>query len=102
MAWATIAVELLGGAAVLVGAFVTLASIPMAAVLLVAAIRVHWQFGFSSIKLLAFTSAGPVFGPPGYEVAALYLACLAALVITGPGPVSLDHALFHRKRGRSQ
>src|SRR3954451_9740488 len=36
MAWATILVELLGGLAVFVGAFVALASIPMAAVLLVA------------------------------------------------------------------
>jgi putative oxidoreductase len=36
MAWTTILVELLGGFAVLVGAFVPLASAPMAAVLLVA------------------------------------------------------------------
>ena len=36
MAWSTILVEMLGGLAVILGAFVTLASLPMTAVLLVA------------------------------------------------------------------
>src|ERR1700744_4227023 len=36
MAWSTIAIERLGGLAVILGAFVTLVSVPMAAVLLVA------------------------------------------------------------------
>jgi putative oxidoreductase len=100
MAWATIAVELLGGAVVVAGVFITIASIPMAAVLLVAAIRVHWQFGFSSIKLIAFTAAGPMFRPPGYEVALLYLVCLLTLVIMGPGVLSLDYLLFQRRRSQ--
>src|SRR6185437_10768687 len=43
MAWLTILIELLGGLAVLLGAFVSLVSLPMAAVLLVAMFRVHWQ-----------------------------------------------------------
>src|SRR5262245_8343680 len=51
MAWSTILVELLGGLAVLLGAFVPLVSIPMAAVLLVAVLTVHLPFGFNSIKL---------------------------------------------------
>ena len=68
MGWATILTEVLGGAAILSGAFVSYASIPMSAVMLVALITVHLQYGFSSIKLIAFTSAGPQFGPPGYEV----------------------------------
>jgi hypothetical protein len=73
MAWSTILVEILGGLAVLVGAFVTLASLPMAAVLLVATFTVHLPYGFSSIKLNAVTAAGPQLGPPGYEVNLLYL-----------------------------
>ena len=91
MAWATILVELLGGCAVLIGAFVSLASLPMAAVLLVAIFTVHLPFGFSSIKLVAVTRAGAQFGPPGYETALLYLACLAALVLGGPGPLAIDN-----------
>jgi len=93
MGWATILIEIIGGFAVLAGAFVTVFSVPMAAVLLVAMFRVHLQYGFSSIKLIAVTTAGPQFGPPGYEVALLYLACLAALVLGGCGPFSVDGLL---------
>src|SRR6516162_2864731 len=89
MAWATILVEILGGLAVILGAFVTLASLPMAAVLLVAMFTVHLPYGFSSIKIQAVTAAGAQFGPPGYEVDLLYLACLAALVLGGPGPLAI-------------
>ncbi len=90
MAWATIGIEVLGGLAVLLGAFVALASIPMAAVLLVAMFTVHVRYGFSSIKLIAVTAMGAQFGPPGYECDLLYIACLAALVLGGAGPLSID------------
>jgi putative oxidoreductase len=94
--WMTISVEILGGLAVLLGAFVPLASIPMAAVLLTATFTVHLQYGFSSIKLQAVTAAGAQFGPPGYETDLLYLACLAALVLGGSGPLSVDSFLSNR------
>lgn len=97
MAWSTILVELFGGFAVILGAFVPLVSLPMAAVLLVAIFTVHLPYGFSSIKLLAVTSAGAQFGPPGYETNLLYLACLAALVMGGSGPLSIDDMI---RRGR--
>lgn len=93
MAWATIAIELFGGLAVLLGAFVWIASVPLAAVLIVAMFTVHLPYGFSSIKLVAVTTAGAQFGPPGYEVNLLYLACLAALVLGGPGPLSIDRLI---------
>jgi len=73
-----------------VGAFVWVVTIPMAVVLLVAMFTVHLPYGFSSIKLTAVTGAGPQFGPPGDEVNLLYLACLAALVLGGSGPLSVD------------
>jgi putative oxidoreductase len=95
MAWATILIELLGGLAILLGALVPLASIPMAVVLLVAIFTVHLPFGFTSIKLMAVTAAGPQFGSPGYETDLLYLACLVALVIGGSGPYAVD-ALIKR------
>jgi putative oxidoreductase len=85
-----LAVELLGGLAVLVGALVPLVSVPMAGVLLVAMFKVHLAYGFSSIKLLSVTEVGPQFGRPGYEVNLLYLACLATLVLGGSGPWSVD------------
>jgi putative oxidoreductase len=89
---------LLGGLTVLLGAFVPLASLPMAAVLLVAMFSVHWRYGFSSIKLLGVTTAGAKFGPPGYECDLLYLVCLAALVLAGSGPFSIDGALSRKHR----
>ena len=95
MGWATIAVELVGGLAVLLGALVPLASLPMAAVLLVAALTVHLPYGFSSIKLQAVTAAGARFGPPGYEVDLLYLACLATLILGGSGPWAIDGFLLN-------
>src|SRR5215831_9189704 len=90
MAWLTIFVELFGGLAVLLGAFVPWASAPMIAVLLVAIFTVHLPFGFTSIKLLAVTADGPKFGPPGYETDLLYLACLATLLLGGSGPLAVD------------
>jgi putative oxidoreductase len=96
MAWLTILTELVGGLAVLLGAFIPLVSLPMAAVLLVAMLTVHLPYGFSAIKLLSVTSGRAQFGPPGYELDLLYLACLAALVFGGSGPMAIDH-YFRRK-----
>ena len=101
MAWATIGFELLGGLAVLVGAYIPLISLPLSVILLVAAVTVHLPYGFSSIKLRAVTAAGPQFGPPGYETNLLYIAALATLVLGGSGPLALDAWLAHfRRRGR--
>jgi putative oxidoreductase len=90
MAWLTIVTEIAGGLAVLLGAFMTLASLPLAVLLLVATVTVHLPYGFSSITLVAVTEAGPRFGPPGVEVNLLYLAGLATLVLGGSGPLSID------------
>ena len=99
MAWLTILTELIGGLAVLLGAFVALVSLPMAAVLVVAMLTVHLPYGFSSIKLLSVTSGRAQFGPPGYELDLLYLACLAALVFGGSGPMAIDGLLRKWRKG---
>jgi putative oxidoreductase len=95
MAWLTILIEICGGLAVLLGAFIPLASLPMAGVLLVAMFTVHWPYGFSSIKIMSVVSGRAQFGPPGYECDLLYLACLAALVLGGSGPMAITG---HRRR----
>jgi putative oxidoreductase len=96
MGWATIVVELAGGLAVLLGAFVPVVTLPMIAVMIVASISVHLPYGFSSIKLRAVTADGPQFGPPGYETALLYIACMAALLLGGSGPFALDAFVMRR------
>ncbi len=96
MAWVSIVTELIGGLAILLGAFVPLISLPLAALLVVAIFSVHLPYGFSSIKLMSVVSGRAQFGPPGYECNLLYLACLAALVLGGSGPMAVDG--FLRKK----
>lgn len=100
MARLTILVELIGGAAVLTGAFIRLASIPMITVLLTAMFSVHLRYGFSSIKLMTITPTGARLGPAGYEPDLLYIACLVALVLGGSGPFAID-SLFAVMRKKS-
>jgi putative oxidoreductase len=102
LAWATILVELLGGAAVLLGLFIPLAAVPMIAVLAVAIVTVHLPNGFSSIKLESVTAAGAHFGQPGYETDLLYLAALVALVLGGSGPFAADRFIVRPRAGRPQ
>jgi putative oxidoreductase len=101
LSWATVLVELLGGLAVFLGAFIPVVSLPMAVVLLVAIVTVHLPNGFSSIKLQSVTAAGAHFGQPGYETDLLYLAALAALLLGGTGPLALDR-IFTRRKGLQQ
>jgi len=102
MAWATILTEVVGGLAVILGAFVALIALPLAALLVVAIFTVHLPYGFSSIKLVAVTAGGAQFGPPGYEANLLYLACLAALVLGGSGPLAIDGLVRKRRAANSR
>lgn len=90
-AWLTIGTELVGGLALLLGAFVVWASIPMALVLLVAMVTVHLPYGFSSVRLLSVSPSGAKFGPVGYELDLLYLTALVTLALQGPSPFSIDN-----------
>ena len=90
MAWVTIATEILSGIAILMGAFVSLVSIPAITLLAVAVFTVHLPYGFSSIKLLSVSNGRAQFGPPGYECDLLYIASIVALALIGPTPWSVD------------
>ena len=96
MAWLSILIELIGGVAILLGAFLPVVSLPLAALLLVAVFTVHLPYGFSSIKLTGVTAGRPQFGPPGFECNLLYLACLTALVLGGSGPLGIDEYLSRK------
>jgi putative oxidoreductase len=97
-AYATIAIEALVGLAILLGAFVSLVSIPGIAVMVTAIFTVHLPYGFSAIKLMSFSNGKAQFGPPGYECDLLYVACFVALALMGPSPWSVDAYLSHRHR----
>lgn len=96
LGWATIFVQLIGGLCVLVGACVIFWCIPMMAILIVAAITVHWPYGFSSIKLQSIIDGRAQFGQPGYETDLLYLVCLVTLVASGVGPYAVDNVLARK------
>jgi len=100
MAWVSILTELVGGLAVLLGAFLPLVSLPLAALLLVAVFTVHLPYGFSSIKLLGVTAGRAQFGPPGFECSLLYLAGLATLILAGSGPLGIDDYLRRKSEDR--
>jgi putative oxidoreductase len=72
----------------MIGAFVVPLSIPVAVIMLTAMFRVHFQYGFSSIRLKAVTASGAEFGPIGYEMNLLYIAGLLTLALSGSGRLS--------------
>jgi putative oxidoreductase len=98
MAWLTIIVEVFGGFAILLGAFVALVSVPTIVLLAVAIVTVHLPYGFSSIKLMKIVDGRAQFGPPGYECDLLYIACILTLVLCGPSPWSVDAYRLRKER----
>lgn len=99
---ATIFLELFGGLAILLGAFVVIVSVPLIVSMLVAMFTVHLKNGFSAINTIGLTPNGPKFGPPGYEVNLLYIAALVALMLSGAGNFSMDQILARRREIRRQ
>ena len=97
-AWVSTFVELLGGLAIFVGAFVEMVSVPLIVMMLVAMFTVHLKYGFSSVNTIGLTADGPKFGPPGYEVNLLYIAGPLALILGGAGDFSVDRILARKGR----
>jgi putative oxidoreductase len=97
-AWVSTLIEILGGLAILAGAFVAIVSVPLIVMMLVAMFTVHLRYGFSAINTIGLTADGPQFGPPGYEVNLLYIACLLALILGGAGPFSIDRLRARRRQ----
>jgi putative oxidoreductase len=97
-AWVSTFIEILGGLAILAGAFVAVVSVPLIVMMLVAMFTVHLRYGFSAINTIGLTADGPQFGPPGYEVNLLYIAGLLTLILAGAGSFSIDRLLRRRKR----
>ena len=96
-AWLVTLLEIFGGLALLVGAFVALVSVPLILSMLGAMFTVNINYGFSAVNTIGLTPEGPQFGPPGYEINLLYIAGLLALILGGAGPLSID-ALRSRRR----
>ena len=99
-AWVSTLIEILGGLAILAGAFVAVVSVPLIVMMLVAMFTVHLRYGFSAINTIGLTVDGPQFSPPGYEVNLLYIAGLLALILGGAGFLSIDEVSARDPGGR--
>lgn len=93
MAWLAIIAEVLGGVALITGAFVSIASIPLIITMLTALFTIHYKYGYSSIKTIGLDADGPKFGPPGYEINLLYIGALIMLIFVGAGKLSIDSVI---------
>ncbi len=80
---ALVLVELVGGAALILGLFTRLAAVPLSFSMLVATLLVHLPNGF-------FSSGG------GIEYTLLLTVACVALALTGPGEATLDRVLARR------
>lgn len=96
MAWLVTIVELLGGLAMILGAFVILLSVPLIILHLVALFGIHIRYGFSSVNTIGMSPDGPLFGPPGFEISLLYIGGILVLAAFGAGALSIDR-MFSRK-----
>jgi putative oxidoreductase len=100
-AWLVTLLEIFGGLAVLMGAFVAVVSVPLILSMLGAMFTVNIKYGFSAVNTIGLTPEGPLFGPPGYEINLLYIAGLVALILGGAGPLSIDSLRKRRRQRRS-
>ncbi|HUL50817.1 MAG TPA: DoxX family protein [Gemmatimonadales bacterium] len=92
MAWIIGLVEVLGGIALLLGAFTTITSIILILHQLGAMYKVHLGAGYNFVHVTGMSPTGPIFGVPGYEVNLLFIAGLLTLAIGGAGAASVDGA----------
>jgi len=97
-AWFVTLVEIIGGSALILGAFVLLLAVPLIILHVVALSTIHIHYGFSSVNTIGLTPHGPLFGPPGFEISLLYIGGILVLAAFGPGALSVDGALARRRQ----
>lgn len=83
-AWAVGSIELVGGLLILIGLFTRMAAVLAAVVMAAATVFVHVPNGF-------------VAGDGGFEYTLVLALIAVSLVISGPGALSLERAVFGRE-----
>ena len=90
LVWVVAALELIGGVAIVLGAYTRAVTIPLMVHMVVTLVVVHAPQGFDFMHFNGMGPAGPRFGLPGYEDNLLYIAGLLALLAVGGGRPSID------------
>ncbi len=98
--WIISLTSVLGGVALLTGAWVRTVTVPLAINVAAVLFLIHVPSGFDFVKLTAVTPQGPQFGMPGYEVSLLYMAGFLSLHLSGAGAYSVDAVREGRRRNR--
>jgi len=93
VAWTTTIFEFIGGISLMAGAFVAPLAVPLSLIMLTAMFKIHFQYGFSSVRLKSITATGAEFGPIGYEINLLYIAGLITLALSETPQLSIDYWL---------
>ena len=93
VAWITTLLEFIGGVSIMAGAFVVPLALPLLLIMLTAMFKIHFQYGFSSVRLKSITATGAEFGPIGYEMNLLYIAGLITLALSETPRLSIDYWL---------
>ena len=93
VAWVTTLFEFIGGISLIAGAFVGPLALPLSLIMLTAMFKIHFQYGFSSVRLKSITATGAEFGPIGYEMNLLYIAGLITLALSETPRLSIDYWL---------
>lgn len=83
-AWLVTIAELVGGVLLILGLLTRLATLPLIALMIGAIVLVKSEVGII---------AAPEAGMPGAELDIALLAGLVALLLVGPGRMSVDHAV---------
>ena len=90
LGWATIIVELVGGALILLGAVVPLATVPMIIVLLVAIFTVHLPNGLARSSSCPTTRRGRILASRAMRPTFCTSRACSRSAFGGAGPLSVD------------
>ncbi len=91
-------VEFVGGIAILEGMFFSAVTVLLIADVVAMLVAAHLYTGLNFVSLAGWTAAMRQMGTTGTEVKLLYVAALSALLLGGPGPLSISD-LARRARG---